>query len=128
MKNPGTTSSSRCTWRLGQRRQAANADTVVTNDPMEATYVGIHMWAQAVEKAKSTDTDKVIAAMAGQTFNAPSGCALKMDDKTSHHLQAGLHRRDQRPDGQFNVVWKTRADPAPSRGAVHPGNENKQKL
>lgn len=27
-----------------------NADTVVTNDPMEATYVGLHMWAQAVEK------------------------------------------------------------------------------
>ena len=37
---------------------------------MEATYIGIKMWAQAVEKAKSTDTDKVIAAMAGQTFKA----------------------------------------------------------
>jgi len=33
---------------------------------MEATYIGINMWKQAVEKAKSTDTDKVIAAMAGQ--------------------------------------------------------------
>src|SRR6202789_1732086 len=43
-------------------------DKPLTNDPMEATYIGIHMWAQAVEKAKSTDTDKVIAAMAGQTF------------------------------------------------------------
>ena len=47
-------------------------DKPLTNDPMEATYIGIYMWKQAVEKAKSTDTDKVIAAMAGQTFKAPS--------------------------------------------------------
>lgn len=43
----------------------------VTNDPMEATFVGIHMWKQAVEKAKSTDVDKVRVAMIGQKFNAP---------------------------------------------------------
>lgn len=43
-----------------------NADTAVTNDPMEATYVGLHMWAQAVEEAGTTDVDKVRAAMAGQ--------------------------------------------------------------
>ena len=43
-------------------------DKPITNDPMEAAYIGINMWAQAVNKAKSTDTDKVIAAMAGQTF------------------------------------------------------------
>lgn len=43
------------------------ADKAVTNDPMEATYVGIHMWAQAVEKAKSTDVDKVREALAGQS-------------------------------------------------------------
>ena len=41
----------------------------VTNDPMEATYV-IHMWKQAVEKAKSTDVDKVRVAMIGQTVAA----------------------------------------------------------
>ena len=43
------------------------------------------MWKQAVEKAKSTDTDKVVAAMAGQTFKAPSGITSKMDEK-NHHL------------------------------------------
>ena len=48
-------------------------------------YIGIHMWAQAVEKAKSTDTDKVIAAMAGQTFAAPGGFTSTMDAK-NHHL------------------------------------------
>ena len=38
----------------------------VTNDPMEATFVGIHMWKQAVEKAQSTDVDKVRVEMIGQ--------------------------------------------------------------
>ncbi|HBD35351.1 MAG TPA: urea ABC transporter substrate-binding protein, partial [Cupriavidus sp.] len=55
-------------------------DKSVTNDPMEATYVGIHMWAQAVKKAGSTDPDKVRAAMYGQTFKAPDGFTLTMGD------------------------------------------------
>jgi urea transport system substrate-binding protein len=88
---------------------AADSEKPLTNDPMEATYVGIHMWAQAVEKAKSTDTDKVIAAMAGQTFKAPSGFVLEMDPK-NHHLHKPVFIGEVRADGQFNVVWKT---PAP---------------
>jgi len=81
-------------------------DKPLTNDPMEATYIGIHMWAQAVEKAKSTDTDKVIAAMAGQTFKAPGGFTSTMD-KENHHLHKPVFIGEIRPDGQFNVVWKT---------------------
>ena len=79
----------------------------LTNDPMEATYIGIHMWKQAVEKAKSTDTDKVIAAMAGQTFAAPDGFTVKMDEK-NHHLHKPVFVGEIRADGQFNVVWKTK--------------------
>jgi urea transport system substrate-binding protein len=67
----------------------------VTNDPMEATYVGIHMWAQAVEKAGTTDVDKVRAAMAGQTFAAPSGFTLTMDADQPPSAQAGDDRRDR---------------------------------
>jgi urea transport system substrate-binding protein len=73
---------------------------------MEATYIGVHMWAQAVAKAKSTDTDKVIAAMAGQTFKAPSGIVSKMDEK-NHHLHKSVFIGEVKADGQFNVVWKT---------------------
>src|SRR4029453_8335040 len=36
-----------------------------TNDPMEAHYIGFQMWVKAVEKAKSTDVEKVIAALPG---------------------------------------------------------------
>ena len=84
----------------------ASKDKPLTNDPMEATYIGIHMWAQAVEKAKSTDTDKVIAAMAGQSFKGPDGFVITMDAK-NHHLHKPVFIGEIKPDGQFNVVWKT---------------------
>ena len=80
-------------------------DKRVTNDPMEATYVGIHMWAQAVKKAGTTDVDKVRAAMYGQTFKAPDGFTLTMGD--NHHLYKPVMIGEVKGDGQFNVVWKT---------------------
>ena len=92
-------------WAVKQK--LPNADKVVTNDPMEATYIGIHMWKQAVEKAKTTDVDKVIAAMGGQTFKAPSGFVAKMDEK-NHHLHKPVFIGEVKADGQFNVVWKTK--------------------
>ena len=61
---------------------------------------------QAVEKAKSTDTDKVIAAMAGQTFKAPGGFISTMDPK-NHHLHKPVFIGEIKADGQFKTVWKT---------------------
>lgn len=80
-------------------------DKRVTNDPMEATYVGIHMWAQAVKKAGTTDTNKVRAAMYGQTFKAPDGFTLTMGE--NHHLYKPVMIGEVKGDGQFSVVWKT---------------------
>ena len=85
---------------------AGHKDKPLTNDPMEATYIGVYMWKQAVEKAKTTDVDKVIAAMGGQTFKAPSGFTAKMDEK-NHHLHKPVFIGEVKADGQFNVVWKT---------------------
>ncbi|SDG55983.1 amino acid/amide ABC transporter substrate-binding protein, HAAT family [Pseudomonas benzenivorans] len=82
------------------------ADKAVTNDPMEATYVGIHMWAQAVEKAGTTEVGKVRDALAGQTFAAPSGYTLTMD-KSNHHLHKPVMIGEIQDDGQFSVVWET---------------------
>ncbi|CNC48225.1 urea ABC transporter substrate-binding protein [Yersinia intermedia] len=94
-------------WKAyAKAHKLPNADTAVTNDPMEATWVGMHMWAQAVEKAKSTDVDKVRAAMAGQTYPAPSGFTLTMD-KTNHHLHKPVMIGEIEANGQFNVVWQT---------------------
>jgi len=83
------------------------ADKPLTNDPMEAAYIGVYMWKQAVEKAKSFEVAKVTAAMAGQTFKAPSGITSKMDEK-NHHLHKAVFIGEVKGDGQFNVVWKTK--------------------
>ncbi len=111
LKNPENDKFVKMYRDWAKKAKLPNADKVVTNDPMEATYIGIHMWKQAVEKAKSTDTDKVIAAMAGQTFKAPSGITSKMDEK-NHHLHKSVFIGEVKADGQFNVVWKT---PGPVR-------------
>ncbi len=90
-----------------KKQHLPKADSVVTNDPMEATYIGIHLWKQAVEKAGSTNVDKVIAAMGGQSFKAPDGFTIKMDEK-NHHLWKPVFIGEVKADGQFNVVWKTK--------------------
>nr|MBL8457599.1 urea ABC transporter substrate-binding protein [Zoogloeaceae bacterium] len=111
-----------------KKNNVPNADTVVTNDPMEATYVGMHMWKQAVEAAGTTDVDTVIKAMGGQSFKAPSGFTLTMD-KTNHHLHKPVLIGEVRGDGQFDVVWQTkepiRAQPW---SPFIEGNESKQGL
>jgi urea transport system substrate-binding protein len=106
IKNPANTEFTKKWAAYAKAKKLPGADKPLTNDPMEATYIGINMWKQAVEKAKSTDTDKVIAAMAGQTFKAPSGITSKMDEK-NHHLHKSVFIGEVKADGQFNVVWKT---------------------
>ena len=106
IKSPANTEFIKKWSAYAKAKKLPGADKPLTNDPMEATYIGINMWKQAVEKAKSLETDKVIAAMAGQTFNAPSGIVSKMDEK-NHHLQKSVFIGEIKADGQFNVVWKT---------------------
>jgi urea transport system substrate-binding protein len=95
---------------------------------MEATYVGMYMWKQAVEAAKTTDTDKVIAAMGGQTFAAPDGFTIMMD-KTNHHLHKPVYIGEIQANGQFNVVWKSKGPiRAQPWSPFIAGNEGKQGL
>jgi urea transport system substrate-binding protein len=109
-----------------KRMKLPNADKPLTNDPMEAAYIGIHMWKQAAEKAKTTDVDKVIAAMAGQTFKAPSGILSKMDEK-NHHLHKAVFIGEVQGNGQFNVVWKTKGPiKAQPWSPFIPGNDKKK--
>ncbi len=73
VKNPKNTEFVNKFKQYAVEYKLPNADKVVTNDPMEATYVGINMWKQAVEKAGTTDVDKVRDAMAGQEFRSTIG-------------------------------------------------------
>lgn len=106
VKNPKNTEFSGKMKQYAVEYKLPNADKFVTNDPMEATYVGINMWKQAVEKAGSTEVDKVREAMAGQAFDAPSGYQLQMD-ANNHHLHKPVMIGQIRGDGQFDVVYKT---------------------
>jgi urea transport system substrate-binding protein len=81
-------------------------DKRVTNDPMEATYIGFKMWTQAVMQAGTTNVDAVRQAMYGQKVKAPGGFMSVMN--TNHHLSKPVMIGEIRPDGQFNVVWQTK--------------------
>ncbi|PHK93039.1 urea ABC transporter substrate-binding protein [Pseudoroseomonas rhizosphaerae] len=80
-------------------------DKRVTNDPMEATYTGFKMWAQAVAQAKTTAVDAVRTAMYGQKVDAPSGYTEQMWE--NHHLSKPVMIGEIQADGQFSIVYKT---------------------
>ncbi len=77
----------------------------VSNDPMEAHFIGFNLWVQAVEKAGTTDTDKVVAAMIGlETPNLTGGMAKMLPN---HHITKPVLIGEIQDDGQFSVVWET---------------------
>jgi urea transport system substrate-binding protein len=113
LKNPVNTGFIQAYKDYAKANNLANADKVVTNDPMEATWIGINLWKKAVEQGKSTDAEVVIKNVGGQSIDAPCGFKVKFDEK-NHHLWKPVYIGEIRADGQFNVVWKT---PAPVRAA-----------
>ena len=77
----------------------------VTNDPMEAHFIGFNLWVKAVEKAGTTDPDKVIDAMIGlETPNLTGGVAKMLPN---HHITKPVLIGEIQGDGQFSVVWET---------------------
>jgi urea transport system substrate-binding protein len=80
-------------------------DTRVTNDPMEAHYIGFNMWVQAVEAAGTTDVDAVSDAMIGQTFPNLTGTMAEM--LPNHHLTKPVLIGEIRADGQFDIISQT---------------------
>jgi len=115
------------TWAdYAKGKGLSSASKPLTNDPMEATYIGINMWKQAVEKAGTTDVDAVIKAMAGQEFTSPSGFTVKMDEK-NHHLHKPVVIGEVTEEGQFDVVWQTKGPiRAQPWSPFIPGNDKKK--
>jgi len=77
----------------------------VTNDPMEAHVIGFNMWVKAVEKAGTTDVDKVIDAMVGVEVPNLTGGTAKM--LKNHYITKPVLIGEIQEDGQFDTVWKT---------------------
>ena len=77
----------------------------VTNDPMEAHYIGFKMWAEAVEKAGTTDSEAVQEAIIGVAVpNLSGGIATMMPN---HHITKPVLIGEIQDDGQFDTVWET---------------------
>ncbi|ANT62165.1 urea ABC transporter substrate-binding protein [Salipiger sp. CCB-MM3] len=84
-------------------------DSRVTNDPMEAHYIGFNMWVNAVEAAETTDVDAVREAMWGQEYPNLTGGTAVMG--VNHHLSKPVLIGEIRADGQFDIISET--DPVP---------------
>lgn len=83
----------------------------VTNDPMEAAYIMVYLWKQAVEKAGTADDlEKVRMAAVGQEFDAPEGL-VKM--YPNHHISKTVRIGQVRDDGLFDIVWSSKEPVAP---------------
>ncbi|PZO17681.1 MAG: urea ABC transporter substrate-binding protein [Leptolyngbya foveolarum] len=84
----------------------------VTNDPMEAAYIMVYLWAQAVEKAGTTDIAAVREAAYGQTLEAPEGLVTM---NANHHISKTVRMGEIRADGMFDIVSSTEGpvDPIP---------------
>ncbi len=81
------------------------SETRVTNDPMEAHYIGFNMWVKAVEAAGTTDADAVIDAMIGVAVpNLSGGFSAMMPN---HHITKPVLVGEIQADGQFETVWHT---------------------
>lgn len=87
------------TWkaRMGEER--------VTNDPMEAHYIGFNMWVNAVTEAGTTDVDAVRTAMYGQKFPNLTGGTAEM--LPNHHLTKPVLIGEIQADGQFDIISQT---------------------
>jgi urea transport system substrate-binding protein len=80
-------------------------DARVTNDPMEAHYIGFNMWVKAVEAAGTTDPDAVIDSIIGVAVpNLSGGISAMMPN---HHITKPVLIGEIQDDGQFEVVWST---------------------
>lgn len=77
----------------------------VTNDPMEAHYIGFNMWLKAVEKAGTTDPDAVIDAIVGVSVPNLSGGYSSM--MPNHHITKPVLIGEIQDDGQFDIVYET---------------------
>jgi urea transport system substrate-binding protein len=87
----------------------------VTDDPIEASYYGVYLWAKAVEKAGTADVAKVRLAIRGLSYEAPEGTVTI--DPTNNHTSKIVQVGKVRADGQFDILWSSgkpvKPDPFP---------------
>lgn len=93
---------------IAQWKSFIKDDKRVTNDPMEATYIGFNMWVKAVEKAGTTDVNAVEQAMIGLSVPNLTGGTATMNK--NHHLSKPVLIGEIQDNGQLEVVWQTEGE------------------
>ena len=91
--------------------KASYGEKRVTDDPIEAGYIGVYLWAMAAEKAGSFDVEKVREAAKGLTFSAPEGTVTL--DGDNQHIYKPVRIGKINETGLIDEVWAT-------SGAVKP--------
>ena len=86
----------------GWRAYTGNKNAV-TNDPMEAHYIGFQMWVDAVKQVGTTEVDAVRKAMYGRTVRNLTGSLAVMN--SNHHLSKPVYVGKIQASGQFDLLW-----------------------
>jgi urea transport system substrate-binding protein len=94
-----------------ERFQAEFSKQRVVTDPMESAYVGVKLWAKAVEQAKTDDPQAVRPLMLEQQMLAPEGL-VHFDVATQHVYKTPRIGRINE-HGQFDIVWEAVGPEAP---------------
>ena len=77
----------------------------VTDDPMEAAYLGVYLWAQAVQEAGTADVAEIIESVKDQSMITPEGMVYVSSE--NNHTWKTVRIGRARKDGQFDVVWSS---------------------
>jgi len=96
-------------------------EKILISDPMEASYIGFHLWARAVEHAQSHDPQRVKSVIRTESFNAPEGVVAV--DATNLHLWKIARIGQAQKNGQFNIIWES---DAPIRPVPYPSYRSKK--
>ena len=126
LKNPANDAFKKQWAAYAKAKKLPGADKPLTNDPMEATYIGIHMWKQAVEKAKSTDTDKVDRGDGRPDVQGADRLHDQDGREEPPPAQAGVHRRGAGRRPVQRRVEDQGPDPAQPWSPFIAGNDKKK--
>ena len=89
-------------WLKETKAEGVKKEGRVTCSPMVLSYDGVYLWKAAVEKAKSFDVEKVVAALeSGLSFDGPGG---KVTTQKNHHLTKNVYIGETKADGQFKIL------------------------
>ncbi len=131
--NPKSLEGDYAAWNYFQSLESPENQTFIANyrsrfgkekvcaDPMEAAYLGVYLWKQAVERAKTPEVSEVKQNLGDLSFQAPEG--LVYIDKATQHTWKTVRIGQIQANGQFKIVWDSQK---PVRPIPFPNYRNRE--